>query len=445
MPTEREARRLIDTVLKLSNAEQTEVSVHTVDSSPTRFANNEIHQNVAERDTSVSVRIGLQRRYGLASTNDVTDAGLEKMVDQATAIARTLPELDDFLALPEPQELAALNAYNVGTAEFGPQQRASGVRTICQQAQEQGLSAAGAFRVDIGGHTIGSSLGLFAHHESTTAELMTVVMSDDSSGHAGWLAIDVAEIDPEQVATEAVGKARRGRDPRTLEPGEYDVVLEPYAVSDMLDFLAYTGMGAMALQEGRSFMTGKLGQRLMGANVSISDDGLDPSGVVRPFDYEGVPARRVDMIVDGVARSPVHDRRTAAKDGATSTGHALPPAYTIGPMPMNMFLKPGEATAGELIASVERGLLVTRFWYTRVVHPLTVTMTGMTRDGTFLIENGEIAGPVKNLRFTQSYVEAMGNVGLIGKETKLVREFFAANRVPSLKIGAWSFTGATEY
>ncbi len=445
MPSELEAKRLVDTVLRLSRAEQTEVSVHTVDTSLTRFANNEIHQNVAERDTSVSVRVTLGRRYGLASTNDLSDRGLEAVAQEAAAIANALPELDDFLPLPEPQESLQADGSNVGTAEFGPHQRAAGVRTICDLARERGFLAAGAFRTDIGAIAIGNSHGLFAYHESTTAELMTVVMSDESSGHAGRLAVDVGEIDAEQVGAEAVGKADRGRNPRSLEPGRYEVVLEAYAVSDMLDFLAYTGLGALAVQEGRSFISGKLGHQVLGPNITISDDGMDPSGVVRPFDYEGIPARRVDLIVDGVARSPVYDRRTAAKDGTETTGHALPPAYTMGPMPMNMFLKPGDATKDELIASVKRGLLVTRFWYTRVVHPLTVTMTGMTRDGTFLIENGEIAGPVKNLRFTESYVEALNRVDLIGGETALIREFFAANRVPALKIDGWSFTGATEY
>ena len=299
--------------------------------------------------------------------------------------------------------------------------------------------------MEIEGVTIANSLGLYAHHESTSAELLAVAISDDSSGHAGQLAVDVGGIDPEAVAEEAVGKAERGRNPRALEPGEYEVVLEEYAVSDMLDFLAYLSFGAQAIQEGRSLMSGKMGQRVMGPNISIWDDGLDPAGLVRPFDHEGYPRQRVDMIVDGVATSPVHDRRTAAKEGRSSTGHALPAGSVIGPLPLNMALKPGEATREELIASVRRGLLVTRFWYTRVVHPLTVHMTGTTRDGTFLIENGEVVGPVKNLRFTQSYLEALNQVDLIGGESKLVREFFAVNRVPAIKVGRWLFTGATEY
>ena len=445
MLTEREVKQLTEKVLSLSRAEQTQVTVFTEDSALTRFANNQVHQNVAQRDASVVVRAGLGRRYGIASTNDTSAGGLQGVVERALEVARMLPESEEFLPLPEPQAIGEADGYALATAEFGPLQRAAGVRVACEKAGERGLTAAGAFRVDIVSLTVANSLGLFAQRFSTRAELLAVVMSDSSSGHAGQLAVDVRQIDPERVADEAVGRAERGRNPRGLGPGEYEVVLEEYAVSDILDFLGYMGFGALAVQEGRSFMTGRLGQQVMGANISIWDDGLDPTGVPQLFDYEGMPKRRVDFIVDGVANTPCYDRRTGARDGKPSTGHGLPPSSTMGPVPMNMFLKPGDASKEELIASVKRGLLVTRFWYTRVVHPRTLHMTGMTRDGTFLIEDGEVVAPVKNLRFTESYVEALSRVERIGREPKLVREFFSYNRVPALKIGSWNFTGATEY
>ena len=445
MLSERESKALAERALVLSKAEHTEVGVFTEDSSLTRFADNEIHQNVAQRDATLSVRASLGKRYGVGTTNDLSPAGLEGAVDQALAIARSMPDTEDFLPPAAPQPISAADGYSIATAEFGPLQRSAGVRVICETARDRGLTAAGVFKVDIGGVTIANSQGLYAYHQSTSAELMAVAMSEDSSGHAGQMTVNAEHIDAETVAEEAVGKAEQGRSPRAVEPGTYEVVLEEYAVSDMLDFLAYLGFGALAVQEGRSFMSGKMGEQVMGANVSIWDDGLDPTGLVNPFDYEGFPRQRVDLIADGVATSPVHDRRTAAKDGVASTGHALPAGSVIGPIPANMFLKPGESTRAELIAAVDRGILITRFWYTRVVHPLTVHMTGMTRDGAFLIEKGEVVGPVKNLRFTESYLDALKHVDLIGRDTKLVREFFAANRVPALKIGQWRFTGATDY
>lgn len=443
---ERQGRELVQRVLSLSKAaEQTEVAVYSDDSSLTRFANNEIHQNVAERDCMVVIKAIVGRRFGLGTTNDLSDTGLQAAIDQAIASANVLPDLEEFLPVPEPQEIPEAGGFSIATAEFGPLQRGAGVRVICERAKENGLTAAGAFRTDLASRTVGNSRGLLAHHQTTTADLMTVMMSPDSSGYSAQISVDVADVNPEAVANEALWKAQRGKNPQGLPAGEYEVVLESYAVGDMVDFLSYMGFGAMAVQEGRSFMTGKLGQRLMGPNISIWDDGLDRAGMPRPFDFEGIPKQRVDIIRNGVAVSPVYDRRTAMKDGKKTTGHALPSGSTIGPLPFNMFMAPGNSTREQMINSVKKGLLITRFWYTRVVHPLTVTMTGMTRDGCFLIENGEIVAPVRNLRFTQSYLEALNNVDLIGRDTKLVRDMSAANRVPDLKISRWAFTGTTDY
>ncbi len=446
MHSEKEAKRLVETVLKLSKADQTEVTISSTDAALTRFANNEIHQNVSERDVSVTVRAGAGKRYGVSSTNDLSDGGLEAAAQHAFATANALPETEGWMPLPQPGETTRINAHSVATVEFGPMQRAAGVRLICRKSRDQGLSAAGAFRVDNLGLTVANSHGLFAHRVTTTAELLTVVSGSDSSGHAGRLAVNVDEIDPEVVADEAIAKAVQGRNPRRIEPGQYEVVLEHYAVSDILDFLSFVTFGALNVQEGRSAMSRLIGERIMGANVSIYDDPLDPAGVVRAFDYEGVGARRVDIVEHGIAKSPVYDRRTALKEEKASTGHGLPQMFsTFGPMATNLFMTAGDASREDLIRSVKRGILITRFWYTRVVHPLTVHMTGMTRDGAFLIENGEVVAPVKNLRFTESYIEVLNRVDMIGKERRLVKEMLSYNIVPALKIHDWHFTGVTEY
>ena len=212
--------------------------------------------------------------------------------------------------------------------------------------------------------------------------------------------------------------------------------------------MAYTGFSAVAMQEGRSFMVGKIGQQIVDSRVSIWDDGQDPRGLPLPFDFEGVPKQRVDLIEKGVARGVVYDSYRAGKEeGKSSTGHALPAPNTFGPFPMNAFFGPGDATLEEMIASTERGLYVTRFHYTRPVEPTKVVVTGMTRDGTFLIENGKIAYPVKNLRFTQSYLEALNQVDMIGKELRLLAGMggLARTAQPALKLGSFNFTGATEF
>jgi predicted Zn-dependent protease len=200
--------------------------------------------------------------------------------------------------------------------------------------------------------------------------------------------------------------------------------------------------------EKRSFMSGRIGERVMGENVSIWDDGLSPDGIPTPFDYEGVPKQRVGHIDRGVAQGVVWDSYLAGKQGGDqqTTGHALPAGVTFGPIPLNMFMATGEATRDDMVRDVKRGLWVSRFWYTRTVHPLNVVVTGMTRDGTFLIEDGKIVGPVKSMRFTQGYVEALNHVDAAERNSMLVLGDLGGGirRVPSLKIGRWNFTGVSD-
>ena len=442
MPMLKETKRLADRALSATDGHPAEISNQSADSALTRFANNEIHQNVAQYDTTISIRVGVNRRWGIASTNDFSDQALEKTATEALEIAKAIPDSNRYAKLLPAQPYALVAGYDVDTAEHGPMQRAAAVRTILDRASSEGLAAAGAYKVEIRGRTVANSEGLFAHHIGTTAELMAVAMDDDSSGHARQISSQVQDINPDVVADEAVSKALAGRNPKDLPAADYEVVLEEFAVSDMLDFLGYAGFGGLSVEEGRSFMSGKLGTAIAGPNITIWDDPLDHQGIPRPFDAEGMPAHRVDLVKAGVAVSPVHDRVTAAKVGAESTGHALPPQYPIGPLPTNMFLGPGNTPKKTLITSTKRGLLINRFWYTRVVHPLTMHMTGTTRDGTFLIEDGEITSAVRNLRFTESYLAALNQVEMISAETKLVRDFFSVNRVPALKIQSWHFTGS---
>jgi len=210
----------------------------------------------------------------------------------------------------------------------------------------------------------------------------------------------------------------------------------------------YTGFGAVALQEGRSFMNGKIGEQIVDPRVSIRDDGSNPAGIPLPIDFEGVPRQRVDLIKNGIARGVVYDSYRAGKEeGKVSTGHALPAGSAMGPLPLHTFFEPGEGTVPDMIAGTERGIYITRFHYTRPVEPTQVVITGMTRDGTFLIEDGKIAHPVKNLRFTTSYLEALNHVDMIGDETRLLSGLGGIGRdsVPALKLSKFTFTGATEF
>ena len=236
-----------------------------------------------------------------------------------------------------------------------------------------------------------------------------------------------------------IDKAQRNQNAQPVEPGVYEVVLEEYAVAEMLEFMSFMGFSALAAQEERSFM--RLGEKITGDQVSIWDDGLDRTGLPASFDFEGVPKQRVDLITGGVASGLVYDMQTAQRAGRESTGHGLPAPNTEGPFAVNLFMQPGTAAKAELASDIKRGIWVTRFWYVRIVHPKASIITGMTREGTFLIENGRITRPVKDLRFTQSVLEALQGTLALSRSTKLeIGEFIGASRVPAVRLKAFTFT-----
>lgn len=443
---EKKIRELTAKVLGLSQADQTEVMFWGDTSALTRFANNYIHQNVAETNTQVNVRLVVGKKIGVASTNDLSDAGLQKVVENAATIARFQLENPDFKSLPTPADAGSAQegqGYGEATDAASPELRADGAGVICRLAEERGFRAAGAFSTGAQEIAVANSLGVFSYDRLTTANLLTVVMGDTSSGYAEQTSKDVSEIDADVVALEAVGKAEKSRDPIDCEPGEYTVVLEEYAMGDLLTYLGYIGFSAQAVQEGRSFL--KPGEKVTGENISISDNGSDPRGLPVGIDFEGVAKRRVEIITRGVAGSPVYDSYTAGReDGKRSTGHALPAPNTFGPIPINLYLEPGNTPKEELIRGIERGIWVTRFHYVNVVHPLKTILTGMTRDGTFLIEGGEITRPIKNLRFNQSVIEAWGQATLSDKLV-LQKGYFGGSMVPAARLERFRFVSGTSF
>ncbi|HEU0075331.1 MAG TPA: TldD/PmbA family protein [Dehalococcoidia bacterium] len=441
---EQELQRMAREVLNAVDADQAEVLIYGGTSALTRFANNYIHQNVQETDLTVRVRAVLGKKTGVAATDAVTPEGLRAVAERSVSLAKLQQDNEHFTSLPGPQPIAAASGPIAVTAECSAEQRAAIVATICRSAAKASLVAAGAFRTGESETAVMNSLGVWAYHADAAADINTVVMGETSSGYSEVWTRDVSEIDGAVIAAEAIDKAQRGANPQALEPGEYDVILEEYAVADLMDFFALLSFGSQAFLEKRSFMTGRIGQRIMGENVSIWDDGLSANGLPAPFDAEGVPRQRIDFVRDGVAKGVAWDTYYGAMGGEASTGHALPAGETYGAIPTNLFMGTGDATKAEMLASTKRGIWVSRFWYTRTVHPLNVVLTGMTRDGTFLIEDGKIVAPVANLRFTQSYLEAMNSVEAIGRESRLMPHIGGACRVPALKIKGWNFTGATQ-
>jgi len=436
-------KEIAELALSAARADQTDAQ----DAALTRFAANAIHQNVSETDISVRIRSITGNKVGVASSNDIQEASILKLVQKAETIASFQQENPGIAPLPEPQTVAEIDAYDAATAECSPARRAESVGAVLEASREQGLVASGAFSTDVQETLIANSKGVLAYHCGTMADMMTVVMSDDSSGYAAGSAQNVDDLDTAAIGRIAIDKAIRSREPTAIDPGAYTVILEEDAVSTMLFFLGYLGFGGLAVQEGRSFMSGHLGEKVTGDNITIWDDGTDSRTVAIPFDFEGVPKQKTLLMENGVACNAVYDSFTAAREaGKTSTGHALPQPNTMGPIPINLVMQPGELSKDELIASTERGIFVTRFHYVNPVHPVKAILTGMTRDGTFLIENGKISRPLKNLRFTQSILEAFAHAVLSNDQTTVKLGFGnLAACVPAAKIEGFQFTGATEF
>ena len=433
-----EIKSFMDKLLQASPAQQTEVIVTEWDNALTRFANNGIHQNVAERDVSVRVRVVKDGKTGVASINQLNDSAAANVLRRAVAIADLQPK-GELVPMPGPSKSKPIDAWSDATAAATPEERADFVEAICDKAKRAGLKAFGAFSTAAEQLAIANSLGIYHYQRSTDATVNSVVMGEAGSGYADRGAIDVREINRDSLADEVIEKAQRNQNAQPIEPGTYEVVLEEYAVAEMLEFLSFIGFGALAAQEERSFM--RLGERITGENIDIWDDGLDGTGVPMSFDFEGVPKQRVDLIKKGVATGLVYDMQTARNAGRASTGHGLPAPNTEGPFAVNLFMAPGTTPKAELAGDIKRGIWVTRFWYVRVVEPKQSIITGMTREGTFLIENGKITRPVKDLRFTQSILEALNGTLAISKSTKLqIGEYIGASRVPAVRLKAFTFT-----
>ena len=435
-------RVILQRALELSGVGEVEAYLSGQDLALTRFANNAIHQNVVHGDTQLNIRAVIGHRQGRATTNDLSDTGIASAAEHARSNALLMPEDPDFQGLPVPKTPRVIAAYDEPTAGCSPEERAEIVGQVCRQAESQGLNAAGFYRTGANEKALMNSRGAWAYHQGTFAGLLITARSDSSAGWAKGTSWRRKDIEVQTLINEANGKALRGRDPQPVGPGEYTVVLSPYAVDDILGALSSYGMSAQMVQDGRSWMIGLMGKSAMSPLISIWDDGCDRNGWPRPFDAEGVPKQRVGIVTDGVVGEPVYNFYTAGKEGRLSTGHQGGP--TGGPTASNLFMKPGDQSVDEMIESTERGLFITRFFYTRLVHSTGCVMTGMTRDGTFLIENGKLSYPVKDLRFTQSYVEALKGVEAVGREIKLVMNegAFSAN-VPALKLSSFNFTGVT--
>jgi PmbA protein len=450
MPAPRNLLKMLRRLVEQSPADQTEALLMTEDSSLTRFTPTSVHQHVAERNRTLTLRVVLGKQVAVGTTNLLQPSSLRTTLEKAVSLARFIPPNPDFVSLPRPPPPGEARTFHENISRLTPGKKVKAIREILERGKEKGASVSGAFSHGVVEVTVVNSLGVEAYQKYSDLFLRLIAQNDHGSGYASFVTRDPDLLQVESLAHSALSKISREK-PIGIPPGEYEVILEPEAVHEFLVFMGYLGFHALAVQEGRSFMGEHFGEKLLDEKVTIYDDGLDPHGLQVPFDFEGVPKQKVVFFDRGVARNITYDSLTAGREKKESTGHALTPPNTEGPVPINLFMGGGDSSPGEMIRSVRKGIYVTRFHYTNVVEPMKAVLTGMTRDGTFWIEDGEIRNPIQNLRFTESILKTFSRVKAVSKEREICstgsvygRRFITGTVAPAVQIEGFNFSGVSS-
>uniref|UniRef100_A0A7C6AHP6 TldD/PmbA family protein n=1 Tax=candidate division WOR-3 bacterium TaxID=2052148 RepID=A0A7C6AHP6_UNCW3 len=448
------AKKIINFVLKNSKADQTEVVIFDFDSALTRYANNYIHQNVQESNTGVHIRVAFGKKIGSSYTNSTAPDKLKETLHWAETIARLQIDNPYFESLPEvkPNIYKKVVSFEPKTARMSAVERADAVKEIIEVAKKNNLTCYGSVSNGFSTVAIGNSNGTFAYRQSSDIFCNIVMATDNSTGYVQAGAKNLKELNFTRMAKIAAEKALRSKDPVEIPPGQYSTIFEPLAVSDIIGYLAYYSFNGKTYEEGRSFLSDKLGKKVVDERITIIDDPFYKKGFVTPFDFEGVPKKKIVLIENGVAKNVVYDSMTATMAKKKSTGHALMYPNPFGPIPLHIVMRGGDSKIDEMIKNTKKGVLITRLHYTNVIDPYKLVFTGMTRDGTFLIEDGVITKGIKNLRFTENIFEALNRVEAIGSKTEMVAEepgYGGRNPhsmvVPAMKIRDFTFTSATEF
>ncbi|MFA4987706.1 MAG: TldD/PmbA family protein [Candidatus Brocadiia bacterium] len=442
-----EFARIAKSIIAMSKAEETEVMLFSSNSALTRFANNSISQNVSSSDDSISIRVVTAKKTGKAAVNTFDEASLREAVAKAEALMSQSHPDEEYVAMQGKTTVAnKAKLFYDATMAFGPMERAAVVTALVKEATKINCEAGGI--VSNGGSALGiaNSHGLLQYIEGTTADFSATVAAENVSGWAEGHDRDIARINCAELSQKALEGWKASRNPRKIDPGKYDVILPPAAASEFLMFLGWLGFTPVSYHEGTSPLSGKIGQKIFGDNITLVDDFSHPLSLGIPFDFEGTPRTPVTLVEKGVMKGIVYDRRSALKYGGKPTGHALPQPSASGAFPGSMIMTGGHSSIKEMIAQTHRGILVTHLHYTNLVKPSDMTLTGMTRDGVFFVEDGKVAYPVNNMRFTDSIFRILSNVTAISKELEQVEAFFGGSFVvPALKVKDFNFTSSTEF
>ena len=460
MLTNNQAADIFARIKKHSTADEVEVLFSGGKSALTRFANNVIHQNVAEENYAVSVRTVFGGRTARSTTNKLDDESLKRVVESSESLAKVQHPDPDLLPLPDSNRTVARDdsptRHFAETAAITPAQRAETVKKIVAIADKHKLTTAGIVSTAESVEGVFNSRGLTDWHTQTSSEISITMLAPDSSGWQKANSPNVASLDGAALAEVAARKAVESAKPREIPPGKYTVILEPAAVLDIVGFMFFD-FGGLSVLDQRSFLNNRVETKLFGDNITVWDDVAHPlqSGV--PFDGEGIRRQKVQLVENGVIKRLVYARATAEKMKCSEykdkvgpiepTGHGFPLPNEIGESPMNIVFaaSPNPVSIDRMVASTERGILVTRLWYIREVDPYEKILTGMTRDGAFLVENGRVQCGVRNFRFNESLIHMLSNVEAMGTPVRASGEESFDMVVPPMKIRDFNFTEVTKF
>lgn len=412
----------------------------------TRFAESYIHQNVAETNLNLTVKVINEDRIGAVEMNSIDGHTILKNIEKAIEVTKITPRLDYHYQLLKPQSYKIKSKYSKDTANFTPLNRAQLVSQLIKEVNKREYEAAGAFKTEESALMVANSEGVFVFDRETKVDFNCVITRDNSTAHASFIDSDINNFNINKITDELLEAAFKNVEQIEIEPGVYTVILSPEAVSDILNYTGYTAFNGKMIMEGKSFVCNNRGKKIFPETITVSDDPFDELTMPIPFDLVGYPREKIDLIKDGVIKDGVYDHLTALKYNKKCTGNTLPPEHaSFGALPFNLVMKKGSNSVEEMISSTKKGIYISRFHYVNILNPMSVQLTGMTRDGTFLIEGGKLGRAIKNMRFNTSVIDMLKAVDMISKERQTKSGFIGSTVAPYLRTNNFTFSSKTSF
>jgi len=412
----------------------------------TRFAESYIHQNVAETNLNLTVKVINEDKIGTVEMNSIDDHTISKNIEKAIEVTKITPKLDYHYQLLKSQSYKIKSKYSKDTANFTPLDRAQLVKQLIKEVNKRGYEAAGAFKTEVSNLLVANSEGVFAFDRGTKVDFNCVITRDNSTAYTSFIDSDINNFNIKKVTDELLETALKNVEQIEIDPGVYTVILSPEAVAEILNYAGYTAFNGKTIMEGKSFICHNQGKKIFPETITVSDDPFDELTIPIPFDLVGYPREKIYLIKDGVVKDGVYDYLTALKYNRKCTGNTLSPEHaSFGALPFNLAMKEGSDSVEEIISSTKKGIYISRFHYVNILNPMSIQLTGMTRDGTFLIEDGKLGRAIKNMRFNTSVVDMLKAVDMISKERQTKEGFIGTTVAPYLRTNNFTFSSKTSF